>query len=168
MTMSKFRAGFPLPPRPPTLVESPVTVNRLHVAARCGPPGEATFRRQSGKLKVEVRWQQDDRDAIRRFHVRHGVLGSSQQWSEVGLTFHIIFSFTRNHVKLKFELSVIWVRFYFAFLFRFFFAFELAKHSLSVLGYKNRNTSVKVKVLHQLFYSSSTRHFKLLFVLKVP
>ncbi|XP_075885551.1 leukemia inhibitory factor receptor [Nelusetta ayraudi] len=48
---------------------------------RCAPPGEATFTRQSGRLEVKVKWQQDDRDVIKHFHVRHGVLGS-QQWSE--------------------------------------------------------------------------------------
>lgn len=50
------------------------------ISVRCGPPYDATFSRQSGRLYVNVSWQKDD--FIINYFVRYKAMGSLL-WSEV-------------------------------------------------------------------------------------
>ncbi|XP_018549758.1 interleukin-31 receptor subunit alpha isoform X2 [Lates calcarifer] len=53
----------------------------------CSPPYHASFSRHSGKLDVDVRWQQEDAEFIKYYSVRYKALGSLS-WNEPPMQSH--------------------------------------------------------------------------------
>lgn len=80
-----------------------ISVHCLYVSVRCGPPCNVSFSRHSGRLVVNVRWQQVDMRDIKYYSVRYKALGSLL-WNQVSIKF-LIWNISQGALLLKLKLK---------------------------------------------------------------